>query len=88
MLFVSLYEFCGSAFREAYTFLVGMNKITYVKLHDFERQEHHIKVCVLRHRLNHLQSRLGVILIYLKCMLHGTWFFFYIRTDKNNRGSE
>lgn len=75
MLFVSLYEFYGSTIREACTFLIGMNKITYVKLHDFERQEHHIKVCMLHHRLNHLRLHLGVILIYLKYMLHRTWFF-------------
>jgi hypothetical protein len=70
MLFVSLYEFCGSAIREACTFLICMNKITYVKLHDFERQEHHIKVCVLRHGLNHLQPRFGVIVTYLTNILH------------------
>jgi hypothetical protein len=30
MLYVLLYEFYESRIKEAYTFLIGMNKITYV----------------------------------------------------------
>lgn len=72
MLFVPPYELYGSRIRETCTFLIIMNKMKYVKLHNFEKQGRHIKLCVLRQ----MQSCLTVIFMYLKYICYTEYCFF------------